>query len=43
MSKRIQVRVDEEVARRLKEQAEKRGHTLSSLVRHLINLFLKEK
>ena len=37
----IQVKLPEQDIKKLKKEAEKKGHTLSSLVRFIIKVFLK--
>ena len=39
----IQVRLDKEDAEHLKKKAEQKGHTISSLLRHLIKQYLKRE
>lgn len=40
MKKTIQTKLDPEDIKKLSEEAKKKGHTLSSFVRHLIKKFL---
>lgn len=41
MKQNIQVRLEPEDIKKLEKEAEKSGHTISSLVRHIILEFLK--
>lgn len=43
MKKTIQTRLDKEDIKQLEKIAETEGHTLSSLVRYIVKLFLKNK
>ena len=42
MKHTIQVKLDEEDAIRFKDEAKKKGHTVSSLGRYIIKLFFKK-
>lgn len=42
MKETVQVKLDQEDRKKLKKKAEEKGHTLSSLIRHLVKKFLTD-
>ncbi len=43
MKKTIQTRLDDEDIEMLEKEANEKGYTLSSLIRHIVKKFLQEK